>query len=420
MPRQPDGTFQRFNNQYFGADVWQQDLETDKKIIALRHDVHDEDLATGIAECLPKDGLESMLGSLRMGGFTIINMGNGLTPTDGATFGQSVSAMSFNNGTRVLTLTRTGMSDLGETIPADGDNEIIEVGVNELIAGTGLAMLSGEDRVNPANPQDTILLAVVPTIVPGQFLNANVTVDQFGRIQFIESGVPSDLTFSIAQASVDTTFDVDGVQQVLTPAIATGEPDARAGGMSSAQAKQLADIVAGVGTDLSIGNHDQNQMELVSSTQTAPNLSLPIATTLQAGILDSATFDLIAEAAGDPDQLLALISQTSGAVTIGISLFIGGTSNLSLPLSNAAGNDAGIITGTQARQIDGLEVSGSTTKPLTITQDSNSIDINDHTGNISQIENWNDTQAGGFSGDITNVAPVGVGGSVNGFMWLVY
>jgi hypothetical protein len=80
MPWKADGTFERTNGPdpvFVGDDVWQDDQKASIKVIATRHDYHDEDLALGIANCLNLDGLNAMRADLDMGGFDLINLGTG-------------------------------------------------------------------------------------------------------------------------------------------------------------------------------------------------------------------------------------------------------------------------------------------------------------------------------------------------------
>jgi hypothetical protein len=80
MPWNLDGTFTRENGldpQFKGQEVWQDDQKAGIKVIASRHDFHDEDLAQGIEACLNLDGLNAMRADLDLGGFKIINAGDG-------------------------------------------------------------------------------------------------------------------------------------------------------------------------------------------------------------------------------------------------------------------------------------------------------------------------------------------------------
>ena len=69
MPWQIDGTFLRVTNNTTAdpnGDLWNKDFAASIKIIATRHDVHDQDLADGIASCLNLDGLNTMRAILKM------------------------------------------------------------------------------------------------------------------------------------------------------------------------------------------------------------------------------------------------------------------------------------------------------------------------------------------------------------------
>jgi hypothetical protein len=55
MTWQGDGTFVRSNGTNTGAETWQDDAAAAVKIVADRHDTHDQDLADGIAACLTKN-----------------------------------------------------------------------------------------------------------------------------------------------------------------------------------------------------------------------------------------------------------------------------------------------------------------------------------------------------------------------------
>jgi len=75
-----DGKFERINGpdpQFKGDNVWQDDQQASIKVIAVRHDYHDEDLAQGISQCLNINGENAMKADLDLGGFELINLGTG-------------------------------------------------------------------------------------------------------------------------------------------------------------------------------------------------------------------------------------------------------------------------------------------------------------------------------------------------------
>jgi hypothetical protein len=82
MPWNINGTFTRVNPDFSGNNVWQQDQGAGIKIIAARHDSHDEDLGQGIAKCINIDGYNSMLANFDVGNFKVVNMSPGTGGTD--------------------------------------------------------------------------------------------------------------------------------------------------------------------------------------------------------------------------------------------------------------------------------------------------------------------------------------------------
>ena len=100
------GNYTRTNGVYTGSVVWTNDLQASIKIVAARHDVHDQDLADGINACLHKGGQNSATANISWGGFKITSLGDGTAATDAATYGQTITAANWDFATDVLTLTR--------------------------------------------------------------------------------------------------------------------------------------------------------------------------------------------------------------------------------------------------------------------------------------------------------------------------
>ena len=59
------GNYSRTNGDNTGATTWQSDKADGDKIVASRHDTHDQDLADGINACLTKNGENAMSGNLK-------------------------------------------------------------------------------------------------------------------------------------------------------------------------------------------------------------------------------------------------------------------------------------------------------------------------------------------------------------------
>lgn len=97
---------------FTGANCWDDDAAASILIESARHDYHDQDLAQGINACLNKNGANSPIADINWGGFKITNQGAGVSTTDGATFGQTITAASLDTGTNILTLSRSIGGDI--------------------------------------------------------------------------------------------------------------------------------------------------------------------------------------------------------------------------------------------------------------------------------------------------------------------
>ena len=82
------GTYTRSDGVFTGTSIWQSNRDAGTKIVAHRHDTHDQDLATGINSCINKDGSNAMTGAMNMGSQKISSLADGTAHTDGVNAGQ--------------------------------------------------------------------------------------------------------------------------------------------------------------------------------------------------------------------------------------------------------------------------------------------------------------------------------------------
>ena len=83
------GTFARLDGQgRTGSTVWDQARAAGVAILSAHHDVHDQDLATGLNNCLTKDGQNAATAAIPFGAQKITGLGNGTARTDGTALGQ--------------------------------------------------------------------------------------------------------------------------------------------------------------------------------------------------------------------------------------------------------------------------------------------------------------------------------------------
>ena len=82
------GTFTRTNGVHTGSTLWVQDRDAGTKILATRHDTHDQDLADGINATLEKSGSNAATGDLDIGSNRLTLVADGTAKTDAATVNQ--------------------------------------------------------------------------------------------------------------------------------------------------------------------------------------------------------------------------------------------------------------------------------------------------------------------------------------------
>ena len=94
------GTFSRL----YGAAGWVDDRDAGTKILATRHDSHDQDLATGINNALAKDGTNAATADIGLGGFKITSLGTPTNAADAATkaYVDAAGSVAFASGDQIL------------------------------------------------------------------------------------------------------------------------------------------------------------------------------------------------------------------------------------------------------------------------------------------------------------------------------
>jgi len=100
------GSYTKGNNATGG---WTGDASLGIGIEAGRHDTQDNDFATGINQCLNKDGSNAATGPLNAGGFKVTNVANATVATDVVTLGQAEAGIS-TSGT-ALNISNTQFSN---------------------------------------------------------------------------------------------------------------------------------------------------------------------------------------------------------------------------------------------------------------------------------------------------------------------
>jgi len=140
------GTFTRAN----GANEWVTDFNNGVGIEPARHDTQDNDLATGINQCLNKDGSNSMTGNLNLNNNIPTNIGAGTAAAPAICAGGDVNTGVFapaadtwavaTNGTEKVRIDSSGRVGIGTTTPTE------TLSIVAPAAGNGAISLRGNNN----------------------------------------------------------------------------------------------------------------------------------------------------------------------------------------------------------------------------------------------------------------------------------
>lgn len=236
MPWLNDGTFERITNntQENGISLWQQDLSANIKVIAYRHDFHDHDLASGIAETLNLDGYNAMRANLNMGGYKIVNTIPGSANADMATFGQVIGEMTYDAlGPGILAIFNNNGDEVAQVTitPGSGGSGTVQ----QITVGPGL--------VASQNPIVSVAdLDLAPAATPGQSYGggiAGIVIDDYGRVTQVTTGgfANTNLGKVLYTNAVEITSST-GTNTTINGAF--GGANGRAGVMTRDQVDELA------------------------------------------------------------------------------------------------------------------------------------------------------------------------------------
>jgi hypothetical protein len=100
-------TFSRTDGVRTGATTWQQAQAASVPILSSAADVHDQDIASGINDCLKKDGGNHPTANLPMGGYKHTGVADASVSTEYASKGQMDTALALKAALSSPTLTGT-------------------------------------------------------------------------------------------------------------------------------------------------------------------------------------------------------------------------------------------------------------------------------------------------------------------------
>jgi hypothetical protein len=167
------GAFTRAN----GATEWVTDYNNGVGIEPARHDAQDNDLATGINQCLNKDGSNAATGALNLGLNKITNLASGTVSTDAITLGQAQAGIDTQGTALIISQTRFSADTSGPVVQLQKSRGAT-VGTNTIVQNGDIL---GVVRFNGANGTGYTEGAYVAAFVDGA---PGATNDMPGRLTF--------------------------------------------------------------------------------------------------------------------------------------------------------------------------------------------------------------------------------------------
>lgn len=243
MPRNGSGTYTRTNGVNSGSTTWQLDRDQGAKILASRHDTHDQDIADAMTASIAKDGQTTPTANLPMGGFKHTSVADATARNQYAAAGQiqdnelvwcgastgSSSAYAITASPTIAALvtgmrlsfnanhTNTGAS----TLAVNGISAVnikLRDGTTDPVAGD---IVSGD--VYEVLYDGTAFILLNPSTISGQAIVVNdnaFTIQDQGdpakRLQFEVSGVTTGNTRTMTVPDASGTITLNAATQTLT------------------------------------------------------------------------------------------------------------------------------------------------------------------------------------------------------------
>ena len=146
------GTFTRTDGTRTGSTTWAQAKAAAVKIVAADHDTHDQDLATGINNCLTKDGQNSPTANIPMGSFKLTGLAAGSSAGESVRYEQSAIGVLTTSGD-ILYLNSSG--DLAR-LAIGGDGQQLSVDSGALTWNTPASISTLFETTETKTADDTL------------------------------------------------------------------------------------------------------------------------------------------------------------------------------------------------------------------------------------------------------------------------
>lgn len=206
------GNYTKGNN---GTGGWAGDAAAGIGIEAGRHDTQDNDFATGINQCLNKDGSNAATGNLNIGGFKVSNMATGTATGDATTLGQIQAGVNTQSTTLAVTNTRFSADTTGPVFSLQKSRGA-SVGTNTIVVSGDTL---GTVNFLGANGSSYTAAASIAAVVDG---TPGATNDMPGRLVFSTTADGSGTLTERLRITADGSSQFSGRIVFNTTATASG------------------------------------------------------------------------------------------------------------------------------------------------------------------------------------------------------
>ena len=204
------GIFSRTDGTRTGTTVWAQAKAALIGILATSHDTHDQDLATGINNCLTKDGQNAATGNISLGSNKITSLATGTASTDAVNLAQITSVFQpiDSDLTALAAMSSTGF--VARTASATYAERTITGTANQITVTNGdgvsgnptltltaqgvVAVLSNTRQAVTASNASTAIDLSLGHVID---MNLNVTVTALSFTNVPTTGIPFRVVLNI-------------------------------------------------------------------------------------------------------------------------------------------------------------------------------------------------------------------------------
>ena len=320
------GAFTRTNGVHTGSTLWAQDREAGTKILASRHDTHDQDLADGINSTLEKSGSNAATGNLNIGSNRLTAVADGTAKTDAATVNQ------IQSNAPAFQATDTGTANAyvvalspAVTAYAAGQAVTFKAGAASTTASTLNVNGLGVKAIKKLHDQD---------IASGDIESGSIVTVVYDGTNFqMTSQVATEASgVSLSGSTANTVTTVTGADALIGEAKLLFDPPNLT--IGNATAEDVAIVYDGNAKDFYIGVDDSEDKLVVCVVSTVGTNNILTLTDDAVTVGDGAAVDPKIVFDGNAQDFYMGLDDTDDSFKIGLGTAVGTTAHI---ISDASG-----------------------------------------------------------------------------------